>query len=194
MGYLPENMESFTSKVHGGKKYPVAFIEVSENEFEDYMKRNYREQINDYFDEHGEKSYQAKHSRCILEDGLRCPTRNCCGSCKKRLYPDRSELLEVENPYLKNIRSWSNFTSYDGMIEDGFDCAKTQDDVEVDLLLNDLLKEAKKVAGYFPTVITMTKNGYSKKEIIKKLGLEENATSYRKVDKALKFAHDFLTK
>ena len=53
--------------------------------------------------------------------------------------------------------------------------------------------EAKKVAGYYPTVITMTRDGYSKKEIIKKLGLEDNATSYRKVDKALKFAHDYLT-
>ena len=56
-----------------------------------------------------------------------------------------------------------------------------------------MLKEAKKVAGYYPTVILMTKDGYTKKEIIKKLGLEENATSYRKVDKALKFAHDYLT-
>lgn len=79
-------------------------------------------------------------------------------------------------------------------MEDGFDCAKDQDDAEVNLLLEDLLNEAKKVAGYYPTVITMTKDGYSKKEIIKKLGLEDNATDYRKIEKALKFAHDYLTK
>ena len=193
MGYKPENMETFKSWVHGGKKYPVAFIEVPEKEFENYMKRDYRDQINDYFDEYGEKSYQEKHSRCILEDGLRCPTRNCCGSCKKRLYPDKPELSEDENPYLKNIRSWSNFTSYDGLIADGYDCAKEQDDADVELLLKELLREARKVAEYYPTVITMTRDGYSKKEIIKKLGLEDNATSYRKVDKALKFAHDYLT-
>lgn len=77
---------------------------------------------------------------------------------------------------------------------DGFDCAKDQDDAEVNLLLEDLLNEAKKVAGHYPIVITMTKDGYSKKEIIKKLGLEDNATGYRKIEKALKFAHDYLTK
>lgn len=78
--------------------------------------------------------------------------------------------------------------------QDGFDCAKDLDDAEVNLLLEDLLNEAKKVAGYYPTVITITKYGYSKKEIIRKLGLEDNATGYSKVEKALKFAHDYLTK
>ena len=35
--------------------------------------------------------------------------------------------------------------------------------------------------------------GYSKKEIIQKLGLEENTSGYRKVKEALQFAHDYLT-
>lgn len=193
MGMDGEFMETFKSKVHGNRPVLVSFIEVPEEEFDDYMKTSYRDQVNDFFDEYGEKSYKEKYSRCILENGLRCLTRNCCGSCKRRLYPDKPELSEDENPYLKDIREKNCFTSYEELVEDGYEGATVQNEAEIRILYEELLDAAKKVANYYPSVIQYTIEGYNKREIIGKLGLEDNSSNYRKIDKALKFAHDYLT-
>lgn len=171
---------------------PLLLFEVPEEEFDDYMKTSYRDQVNDFFDEYGEKSYKEKYSRCVLENGLRCLTRNCCGSCKRRLYPDKPELSEDENPYLKDIREKNCFTSYEELVEDGYEGASVQNEAEVLLLYHELLEAARKVDTYYPSVIRFKIEGYSKKEIIQKLGFEDNSSSYRKVNKALQFAHDYL--
>lgn len=47
MGMDPQNMKTFKSKVHNKMPYLVSFIEVSEDQFEDYMKKSYRDQIKD---------------------------------------------------------------------------------------------------------------------------------------------------
>ena len=193
MGYSTKNMETFHSKVHGGKEYLVSFIEVPEEQFDSYMKYTYCDQINDYFDDYGDKSYRDKFSRCKLEDGLPCPSRNRCSFCKKKLYPDKPDLSENENPYLKDIREKNCFTSYENLVEEGFEGKSASGEAEVRLLYHELLESAGKVSPYYPSIIHFTIEGYNKKEIIQKLGLEENTSGYRKVKEALQFAHDYLT-
>ena len=193
MGMNPQNMKTYKSKVHGMMPYCVSFIEVSEEQYDDYMKKTYRDHINDYFDNFGEKSYKDKFSRCKLEDGLPCSAEKCCGSCKRRLYPDKPELSEDENPYLKDIREKNSFTSYEELVEAGYEGATVSGEAEVRLLYHELLESAGKVSPYYPSIIRFTIEGYSKKEIIQKLGFEDNSSSYRKVNKALQFAHDYLT-
>ena len=193
MGMDPKNMETFKSKNHGGKTHLVAFIEVPEEDFENYMKVSFRNQVNFYFNDCGEYSYKEKFSRCKLEDGLPCPSRNSCGSCKRRLYPDKPEVSENENPYLKDIREKNCFTSYEDLVEEGFEGKSVSGEAEVRLLYHELLEAAGKVSPYYPSIIRFTIEGYSKKEIIQKLGLEENTSGYRKVKEALQFAHNYLT-
>lgn len=135
----------------------------------------------------------AKFSRCKLEDGLPCSAEKCCGSCKRRLYPDKPEFSEDENPYLKDIREKNSFTSYEELVEAGYEGATVSGEAEVRLLYHELLESAGKVSPYYPSIIRFTIEGYSKKEIIQKLGFEDNSSSYRKVNKALQFAHDYLT-
>lgn len=192
MGMNPEFMETFKSKVYRNRPVLVSFIEVPEEDFDDYMNNSYPDQVNDYFDDYGENSYKEKFSRCRLEDGLPCPTRNCCGSCKRRLYQDKPELSENENPYLKDIREKNCFTSYEDLVVEGFEGKPVSGEAEVLLLYRELLEAARKVDTYYPSVIRFKIEGYSKKEIIQKLGFEDNSSSYRKVNKALQFAHDYL--
>lgn len=153
MGMDPENMETFTSSYHGGKPYLVTFIEVPEEEFENYMKVSFRNQVNFYFDACGEYSYKEKFSHCRLEDGLPCPTRNCCGSCKRRKYPDKPELPEDENPYLKDIREKNCFTSYEDLVEAGFEGAPIESEAEYNLVYKELLAAAAEMDTYYPRLL-----------------------------------------
>lgn len=123
--------------------------------------------------------------------GMPCSVEKCCGSCKKRLYPDKPELPEDENPYLKDIRNKNCFTSYEDLVEAGYEGATVSGEAEVRVLYEVLLEAAKDVADYYPLVIRFAIEGYNKKEIIRKLGLKVNSMSYRKIEKALQFALDF---
>ena len=79
------------------------------------------------------------------------------------------------------------------MVEAGYEGATVSGEAEVRLLYHELLESAGKVSPYYPSIIRFTIEGYSKKEIIQKLGLEENTCGYRIVNEALQFAHDYLT-
>lgn len=156
MGYKPENMTTFHSKVHGGRPYLVSFIEVPNEEYETYMKR-FSSQIDEFFNGYGE-GMNYKNSSYNTDDD------------------------EV-----------SRIVSYEELLEAGYEGASVQSEAEVRLLYEDLLKAAKAVSKYYPSVIRLTIEGYSKKEIIKRLGFKVGSNGYRKIDEALKFALKHLT-
>lgn len=176
LGVKDEYIETY--KLPGKKKYLVSFTEVPEDKFEDYMSKEYYQQIRDFFDDYGENSYKEKFSRCTI-DGKVCPISNICSKCQRK---DASG-----TPLQEKKRG---MISLDLALEDGKEPG-VESDVEMDILYEELLNALGKLCSYYPTIIKKLRAGYSTAEIIKDLPVKKSK-AYMDLKIVEAFANEFL--
>lgn len=176
IGVKAEYIETY--HLPGGKKYLVSFIEVPEDEFEDYMANQYNQQIRDFFDDYGNNTYKEQFSRCVI-NGEVCPMYKHCSSCKE---------VDSDGKPLRDKKV--GMMSLDPIIEEGHE-PSVESDIETNILFEELLEAAAKIKDYYPLIIKRTRDGYKPAEFIDELPVKKSQ-GYTAINDALAFVKDYL--